>query len=175
MERYNFSSTAPCAIPRLNGTCIRYLVWINASTPAMKPLFSILFTNSGYWPAKTDEMDRKKTDSTFYQELWRFIRMPVVLCNALDTFQRTVHVILFTMRWRLVLVYLGGIVLFFKSPQKRIGHIQTVLTLLRNSGVTLEMKKQLCFTKTIVYQGHNIRPRPLEIAAHITDSITGLQ
>lgn len=138
-------------------------------------IFSTLDTNSGYWPVEIDKIDRDRTAYTSYNGLYRFICMPFGLRNAPKTFRRTMVIILSTVKWQIALVYLDDIVVFSRTPEKHIYHVQHVLTLLNNARATLKLKKCKFFTDTIDYLGHVIRPRRLEIASHKTDTIRGFQ
>lgn len=52
--------------------------------------------NSRHWQVEIVDADRNKTALTSDHELYRFVRMLLGLCNAPDTSQRTIDVILFT-------------------------------------------------------------------------------
>lgn len=74
--------------------------------------------------------------------------MPLGLRNALSTFQRTIYVILFTVRCQFASVYLGDILIISRSPQEHNSHVRTVLTLLRIAGIIPKLKKNAdCSTK----------------------------
>lgn len=59
-------------------------------------------------------------------------------------------------------------------PQKYIGHVQTVLTILRSVGVTLKLKSRF-FAKTIHFSEHVVRPRRFELLSQTIDAIHGLK
>lgn len=99
--------------------------------------------------------------------------MPSGLQNTPGTFQQAMHVILSTVKYQFALVYLDVIVIFSRTPDEHILPIHTILNLIRDSGVTLKLKKIHFFTETIDYFGKVIRPRRLEIASH-TDEIRDL-
>lgn len=56
-------------------------------------VFSTLDANLGYWQMEIDERDRDKAAFTPHHGLYRFTRMPLVLNNAVATFQRAIHII----------------------------------------------------------------------------------
>lgn len=138
-------------------------------------VFSTLDANGSYWQIEIEKSDRDKTAFTSPHGLYRFIRMPFGLRNAPGTFQRTMDVILSTVKWQFALVYLDDIVVFSRTPVEHIDHVRHVLTLLHDDGVILKLKKCRFFTDTIDYLSHVIRPRRSEIASHTTDAIRGLQ
>lgn len=63
----------------------------------------------------------------------------------------------------------------FQIPQEHIGHVQAVLTLLRNAEATLTLKIYLIFTKVNDYLKHVIRPRRSGIASYTTEAIRRLK
>lgn len=103
-------------------------------------VFSTLKDSSDYWHVETDETDREKTTFIFHHGLYWFICTPCGLQNTPDSFQHTVDVMLSTVRSEFSLLYLEDIVIFSISPREHIGHVQTVLALLHNAGVTLKLK-----------------------------------
>lgn len=65
--------------------------------------------------------------------------MPFGLWNASGTFQSTMDVILSAIKWQFALAYLDSIVVFSDSAKEDIVHVRDVLTLLNNTGNTLEL------------------------------------
>lgn len=88
-------------------------------------IFSILGANNGNLQIKINAPDRDKTAFVYHGGLYRFERMPFGLQNALSTFQRTIDVILFTVRRQFALVYLDDIMVFSKAPEEHITHSNT--------------------------------------------------
>lgn len=84
-------------------------------------------------------------------------------------------VIFRAVRWQLALVYLDSIVNVFKFLQEHIGHVRTIVTLLRNAGATPNFKKYRFVIKTIDYLGHAARTRCLETTSNSTNAIQGLR
>lgn len=88
-----------------------------------------------------DEEDRDKTAFTSHRGPNRLIRMPIGVRNAPGTFQRIMDVILSSIKWQFIFVYLDNIVIFSKSPEQYRGLTRKVLTIFENAGVTLKLKK----------------------------------
>lgn len=103
-------------------------------------IFYTIDTSGGYLQDEKDEADRDKTVFTFHYELYRLIRMPFGLHNALETFQRTVGVKLSALKWQLTPIYLDHIVILPKSLQEHISRVQIVVALLCKAGDTLKFK-----------------------------------
>ena len=126
--------------------------------------FTTLDCNSGYWQIPIAKEDRNKTTFTCHAGTYRFLRMPFGSCNAPATFQRTVDILLSGYRWKTCLVYLDYVMIFSKSIEEHLKHVDEVLEILRQAGVSLKLKKCHFFTNSVNYLGHFIRPGTLEVS-----------
>lgn len=112
-------------------------------------VFSTLATNSGYWHFKVDKADRETTALTSHHRVYQFIAMLLCLKKVASKFERVTDVIVSTLKWKYVLVYLEDIVDFSKELGDHIEHTTAVLRLLEDSGVTLKWGKCAIFTNWI--------------------------
>lgn len=62
--------------------------------------------------------------------------MPFGLKNASATFKRAMDVIIAYFKFQFALLYLYEVVMFLISPNEHIAQVRSVLTLLRDAGVT---------------------------------------
>ena len=138
-------------------------------------IFTTLDCNSGYWQIPVAEEDRDKTTFTCHEGCFCFLRMPFGLCNAPATFQRTLDILLSGFRWKTCLVYLDDIIIFSKSAEEHLKHVEQVLSVLRTAGLSLKLSKCNFFTDTVDYLGHVIRPGLLQVATKNTEAIKGFQ
>lgn len=106
--------------------------------------------NSGFWHGETDEKDCDKTAFTSDHGLYRFIRSPLRLWNAPDTFHSKMDVALSSVKWSFAIVYLNNIVNFSKSPKQHIDHVRKVIEPLKNAGVTRELKKRRFLRRLLI-------------------------
>lgn len=67
--------------------------------------------------------------------------MPFDFRNAPGTLQRTMEVMMFSVKWQHVLVYVDDVVVLSKTPANAIEHIRSVLALLQDANVILKLKK----------------------------------
>ena len=134
-------------------------------------IFSALDCNSGYWQLPIAHEDRDKTTFTCHAGTYRFTRMPFGLCNAPAAFQRTVDILLMRYKWKTCLVYLDDIIIFSKSVDEHIDHVDEVLQTLREAGLTLKLKKCNFFVSSVNYLGHTIKPGRLEVANRNQEAI----
>jgi hypothetical protein len=112
-----------------------------------------------------------KTIFTSHEDSYRFRRIPFGLRNAPASFRRTVHIVLSGLNWKSCLVYLDDIIIYSKTMDAHVGHLNEALTLLGTAGLSLKLAKCLFFKDTVDYLGHVIRPGKLAVAVKNTDSL----
>lgn len=66
-------------------------------------IFSTLYVNCGYWQLEIDKSDPDKKTFTSHHGFYRFRRIPFGLKNVPGTFQRSIDVILSTVKWQYAL------------------------------------------------------------------------
>ena len=138
-------------------------------------IFSSLDANSGYWQIAVDEQDIPKTAFVCHQGLFEYMRMPFGLTNAPATFQRALDIALAGYKWQTCLVYLDDVIVFSESEEDHIRHLREVLIVLKDTGMSLNLKKCSFFTKHIKYLGHIVRPGTIEVDQASTRCLEGLR
>lgn len=86
---------------------------------------------------------RKKSKHYYNISFWNleiFCRMPIGLINAQVTLQKSLDWILICFKWSCSLDYLDDIVIFWPSMEQNIHGINPVLTIMKISGVSLNLK-----------------------------------
>ena len=140
-------------------------------SPGEAEFFTTLDCNSGYWQIPVAEEDRAKIAFTCHEGCLEFCRMPIGLCNAPATFQRIVDMLLSGYRSRTCLVSLDDIIVFRKNAEEHIAHVREVLTVLKEAGLSLKLKKCKFFATSVDYFGHVTRPGQLEVATKNTEAV----
>ena len=107
----------------------------------------------GYWQVPVAEEDRPKTTFTTPFGLFQFLRMPFGLQGAPATFQRMIDRLLQGLG-QFANAYLDDVVIFSESWEEHLRHIETVLTRLRESGLTAKPRKCQFGMAQCVYLGH---------------------
>jgi len=115
-------------IPRMN-ECIESL--------GDARVLSTLDCNAGYRQIPVAEEDKHLTAFKCHSGAWQRVRLPCGLCNAPATFQRAMDMILAGVMWQICLVYLDDVIVFSRSPEDHLHHLNEVLTRLGKAGVTL--------------------------------------
>ena len=119
--------------------------------------------------------DRDKTTFTSYLGTFRYTRMPFGLRNAPATFQRALDIVLSGVRWQSCLIYLDDVIVFSRSTDEHLRHVDEILTLLRRAGITLKLTKCSVFQPRVDYLGHVITPGKLSVATENTKSFAHAQ
>ena len=132
--------------------------------------FSTLDLASGYWQIPVANEDRPKTAFKTKKGLFEFKVMPFGLCNAPATFQRVMDRLLIGLKWNFCLVYLDDIVIFSKTFEKHIEHLEEVFKRIQNANFHLKAEKCVFGRKEIIYLGYSIskegiKPEPSKLTA----------
>ena len=118
--------------------------------------FSLLDANKGYHQIDLDELSRMLTAFVMEDEFWEFIRVPFGLKNAPTHFQRTIDRILGSFRFDFALAFIDDIVVFSKSFDAHLRHVELVLDALLKIGMIIdEAKCHFCY-KSIELLGHRV-------------------
>ncbi|KAF4648090.1 hypothetical protein FOL47_003737, partial [Perkinsus chesapeaki] len=117
-------------------------------------IFSTLDLRSGYWQMKVRPSDRHRT--AFCPgpgfPLFEWTRMPFGLCNAPASFQRLMDLVLG--RFEFVRIYLDDVLVFSRSMEEHIRHLELVFNALREAGLTLAGDKCSIGMDSVTYLGH---------------------
>jgi hypothetical protein len=132
-------------------------------------IFSTIDLKSGYWQVCIPPEDRPKTAFSTSKGHFQWVRAPFGFCNMPSIFQRMMTRLLQDCS-AFTLVYLDDIVIFSKSVESHLLHLQQVLQHLVTANLTLNLKKCQFMTQTFSYLGHlidqhGIHPNPDKVAA----------
>lgn len=132
-------------------------------------IFSRIDCTSGYWQISVARKDREKTTFTTVWGTYRYLRMPFRLRNFHATFQRALDTILRGVRLQVCLDYLDYLVIdFSRDTEDHNRHLDMVLLLLRDAGITLKFRKCFFFQLRLEHFVHVISPGKLAVSdSHI--------
>jgi hypothetical protein len=103
-----------------------------------------------------EEEAREKTAFRSHRGLWQFKRMPFGLRNRPSIFQRIMQGVLAPHLWIFTLVYIDDIVVFSKSWEDHLVHLDRVLSTIAAAGITLEPKKCFVGYSSILLLGQKV-------------------
>jgi hypothetical protein len=119
-------------------------------------VLSTLDALSGFLQLEIHPDDVEKTAFRTHLGLFNFLRMPFGLRNGPAIFQRVMQEILAPFLWMFCLVYIDDIVVYSKTYEEHLGHLDQVLEAIGNSGITLSPKKCHLFYSSILLLGHKV-------------------
>jgi len=118
--------------------------------------FSTIDMASGYWQIEMDPEDKHKTAFTSHRGLYQFKVMPFGLKNAPAMFQTVMDKVLRGLTWQHCLVYIDDIMIFSKTAEEHIRHLDSVFARIAAAGLTVKAKKCHFFKQRVKYLGHII-------------------
>ena len=120
--------------------------------------FSTLDLKLGYWQIEIHPECREKTAFVTHNGLYEFNVMPFGLTNSGASFQRLMGLILRRLESRFALIYVDDIVMFSKSIERHLTHLEEVFRRLRDANLKLIPEKCSFVKQRIVYLGHVVTP-----------------
>ena len=124
--------------------------------------FSLVDLASGYWQIRMSEESKEKTAFVTPQGLFEFHVMPFGLTNAPSVFQRLMNGVLMglnpTVGPEFVTVYIDDVLIFSKSLEEHITHLELVLQRIQEAGLKLKPTKCRFICREVEYLGHLITP-----------------
>ncbi|CAF3904830.1 unnamed protein product [Rotaria sordida] len=118
--------------------------------------FTTLDFKSGYFQIPLAIHDRPKTAFSTRDNHYQFKVLPQGVKNGPPTFQRIVNQILGPARWKHCLAYLDDVVIFSRTFEDHISHLDEILCLLHTHNFRLSFEKCTIATDNIDYLGHHI-------------------
>ena len=116
--------------------------------------FSVLDLQSGYWQQEVRESDKQKTAFSTHTGLWEFSRMPFGLKGAPASFQRLMMAVLAGLTWRECLVYLDDVIVFGRTFDEALSHLDHVLCAVKEANLKLNLRKCSFFKEEVKFLGH---------------------
>ncbi|GBG74143.1 hypothetical protein CBR_g17856 [Chara braunii] len=125
-------------------------------------VFSKIDLKSGYHQIEVNPADQHKTAFKSRDGLYEFTVMPFGLTNAPATFQSLMDKVLREQIGRFVVVYLDDILIFSKSMEKHLKHLEEVLAILKKTQLHLNLEKSEFGRDSVIYLGHRLSVAGLE-------------
>ena len=119
-------------------------------------IFSSLDLRSGFWQVPLDPSTKHKSAFITHKGVYEFNRLPFGMMNSPMTFQCLMTKVLKDLNFKIALVYIDDILIFSKTFEEHLHHLNLVFTNLRAAKLKLNPEKCKFGTKTVKYLGHII-------------------
>ena len=132
--------------------------------------FSSMDLLQGFYQLPLRESDRPKTAFKTAFGHYQFRVVSMGLSNAPSVFQRMMNHLFRKHLNKTVLIYLDDILIFSKTPEEHLQHIQEVLQIIEANGLSVKTSKCHFFQQELKFLGHiiskdGIRPDPEKVQA----------
>ena len=114
--------------------------------------FTALDLKSGYWQVRLEEDSKEKTAFACHRGLFQFNVMPFGLSNAPAVFQELMNIVLQGCE-DFAMAYLDDVLIFSRTPEEHLQHIQYIFERIRKHGLKLKLKKCAFFQEETEYLG----------------------
>ena len=131
--------------------------------------FSTFDLRSSYHQVPIDPQDADKTAFICREGSYRFLTMPVGLCNAGATFQRLMDGLTFEVAF----CYLDELIVFSRTTEDHPERLHLVLTRLKAAGLKLKPSKCHLSQTSVEFLGHIISAGQIAVNPPRQDSCSG--
>ena len=118
--------------------------------------FSKMDLKSGYWQIQMDDESRPKTAFITHMGLFEFNKMPFGLCNAPSIFQDLMNNVLQGLLFKFALAYLDDIIVYSRSFEEHLEHLDQVFERLLQADLKLKLSKCEFFMQQLQFLGHMV-------------------
>jgi hypothetical protein len=120
--------------------------------------FSKLDLSHGFYQIRLHGDDQDKSTIITRYGNYKFLVMPMGICNAPSVYQRIVHELLMEYTDVSCLCYIDDILIYTESPdpEAHAEHLRAVLQKLREGKMYLNPEKAMLFQKRTIFLGHEI-------------------
>jgi hypothetical protein len=136
-------------------------------------MFSVLDMKSGYYQVPIKEEDIPKTAFTAGPlGLFEYQRLAFGLTNSPATYQRLMETVFKDLNHKCVLIYLDDLIVFSRSFEEHLIHLEAVFKQLKTFNLKLAPKKCKMFRSRVKYLGHIVSSEGISVDPAKTEKVT---
>ena len=133
--------------------------------------FTSIDLASSYWQIPMDPSTKFKSAFITHDGIYEFNRMAFGLKNAPMSFQFFISTLMRNLNWKHVLCYIDDILIFSKTFDEHLDHINQVFQRLRSASLTLKPSKCHFAVPSLIYLGHTISKQGIGLDPSNTDAV----
>ncbi|HRP36576.1 MAG TPA: reverse transcriptase domain-containing protein [Candidatus Dojkabacteria bacterium] len=138
--------------------------------------FSKIDLVDGFWHIKLAEEDKEKTAFEVPKRgLWQWRVLPMGLSNSPATFQRAMEEALGELRYKSCMVFIDDIIIYSKSFQEHLQHLEEVLCKLASKGLYAKLSKCQFLVEEIEFLGHVVTKDGIKADPKKIEAISKMQ
>ena len=119
-------------------------------------IFSTIDLKAAYWQIKIREADKDKLAFRTSEGCFSWNVMPFGVSTAPACFQQTMDLVLAGIKWNYALVYLDDIIVYSKTEEEHLSHLEEVFKRLRKAGLKCNAEKCEFMKDKVAFLGHII-------------------
>ncbi|CAC5382706.1 Transposon Ty3-G Gag-Pol polyprotein [Mytilus coruscus] len=139
---------------------------------AQVSIFSTLDLLSGYWQCGLNPKTAHKAAFVTPSGVYQWERLPFGLASAPSSFQHLLTQDPRSLNYKIALVYVDDILVFSRSFEEHVNHLQLVFDKLISAGLTLKPGKCLFARKEVIYLGHTISKEGVKVDTSKVDAVS---
>ena len=121
--------------------------------------FTKMDFTSGFFQIKINENDRPVTAFATRRGKFQFTSLPQGFINSSSIFQRTMNLILSGLSWEYLLVYIDDILIFSRSFEEHLIHLENVFKKLKEYKLVVKLSKCEFAKDELLFLGHIINSK----------------
>ncbi len=118
--------------------------------------FSKLDMTDGFWQIRLDEESKEFTGFATRSKFWKWRVLPMGMKNSSGAFQRKMDKVLGNLKWKSVMCYIDDLIIYSKTFEEHLQHIQEVMERLEEAGMYIKLSKCAFGMESIDFLGHTI-------------------
>ena len=138
-------------------------------------ILSALDLLHGFYNLEVHPEDRRKTAFSTFDGHWEFLRLPMGLKNSPSIFQRLMQIVMSGCLGHHAFIYIDDILVFSKTPEEHLKHLEDVLSRLSAAGLKVKASKCQLFRTEVEYLGFLIGMHGLKVNPRQHEPISGFK